>query len=373
LLPVGAGAFFALALIGVLLVVAPGSPAKSESVAERRIVVVYYANETSAETSSSQNYRELFDILDNDSGSLSRLVAESISGDVVRFRNLVDRDLNDLIQAASQRRFDLIAFTNDLAAKHEFVAYASDLDQLSYQNLPVLPPAPNVVLATSPLSRPDFLRSALSIVAERYPPDTLDVLLIANSHGSAEMALMPRVNVDLSSSAAKDELKNALRTNDRSSATGLIKLQGTTKVDFWNVLKNVSDGRSVRFPLVFREACGSGIRSWEEYYSIPNSVSLIAHTAMEDFAGESISYANIFRNVKNSRNLVSAVEAGLAQSGVHVNSASWIWGWVVFIEMGALPRFLFFAPVVLWVFWLGATHFRVHSRGSTRFHAKGCV
>jgi len=55
-------------------------------------------------------------------------------------------------------------------------------------------------------------REGLLSVAALYPPNSLDIVLITNSHGSRDMALIPRVNADLSQADAGRAMREMLES-----------------------------------------------------------------------------------------------------------------------------------------------------------------
>ena len=108
------------------------------------------------------------------------------------------------------------------------------------------------------------------------------MVVITNSHGGRDMALIPRVNADLSQTGAALAMREMLELDDNGAPPAWAQPQGTSKLAYWQVLEDVSVARGVRFPLVFRETCISGIRSFTELFAIPDSVGVIAHSGTGD-------------------------------------------------------------------------------------------
>ena len=111
------------------------------------------------------------------------------------------------------------------------------------------------------------------------------------------MALIPRVNADLSQTGAALAMREMLESNDNGASPAWAQSQGTSKLAFWQVLENVTAARGVRFPLVFREACFSGIRSFTELFAVPGSVGFIAHSATGSLDGWNLDYAQLLGTV----------------------------------------------------------------------------
>ena len=261
------------------------------------------------------------------------------------------RDLAELVSAAQRWKFDLVLFTNEMAFERRYLLYLASADKIEARDLPEIAPTPSIVLATSPLARPEVFRSALLAVTAQYPKDSLDAVLIADSHGSGDMALIPRVNADLSRPDAARQMQQLLESDDNGVPPDWAELQGTSKLDFWQTIRDVSAASGVRFPLVFREACASGLRSWREYDVLPGSVAMFAHSAMGELDSADISYARIFSAEAPSPDWPSALSAGLSRSGVHVNGKLTAWTWVALISVGSIPPSLFFTPLAAWLIW----------------------
>jgi hypothetical protein len=339
------------ALIGFLLCLLSISPGLALEPSQRQSVLIFYANETSQAAARSENYANVLAVLRRTGGLQAERAATSVLRDAERFPELVKRDLAELMSAAKHWKFDLAVFTNEMAFDRRYMFYRTATDEVETRKLPEVPPTPSTVLATSPLARPDVFRSALLAVTEQYPKDSLDAVLIADSHGSGDMALIPRVNADLSGSDAAREMQQLLESDDNGVPPDWAELQGTSKLDFWQTIRDVSTASGVRFPLVFREACASGLRSWREYDMFPGSVALFAHSAMGELDSANISYAKIFSAEAPNPDWLSALLAGLSRSGVHVDSQWTIWLWVALITIGSIPSGLFFIPLAAWLIW----------------------
>jgi hypothetical protein len=327
------------------------SPSLAVEPAQRQSVLIFYANETSQEAVRSENYANVLAVLRRTGGLEAERTAASVLRDAERFPELVKRDIADLVSAAQRWKFDLAVFTNEMAFDGRYMFYRAATGQLETRELPEIPPTPSIVLETSPLARPDVFRSALLAVTGQYPKDSLDAALIADSHGSGDMALIPRVNADLSRPDAARQMQQLLESDDNGVPPDWAGLQGTSKLDFWQTIRDVSAMSGVRFPLVFREACASGLRTWREYDAFPGSVAVLAHSAMGELDSANIRYARIFSAEAPSSDWSSALAAGLSRSGVHVDSKWTLWLWVALITVGSIPLGLFFIPLAAWLIW----------------------
>ncbi len=191
----------------------------TESGARRTQVLIYYGNETSQQAAQSANYAKLLSILHNSTSATAATLARNILSDTTEFSAVVQRDADALLAAGRRLKFDVVVFTNDLALKGHYWFYRGATGALETRTLPPMPEAASDVLATSPLSRPEVLRMAVLETGSLYPANSIDAVLIVNSHGSDEMLLMPRVSADLSTDGAAEAFARQLQSDDEAKRT----------------------------------------------------------------------------------------------------------------------------------------------------------
>ena len=347
-------------LIGLGLF-APPVPANSES-APRQRLLVYYGDETSTQAIQSKNYAALLSVLRSSSNPRAAIVAASVVSDAENFPRLIQRDVEALQLQAKRLGFDLAIFTNALAFDGQFLLYRAETGSTERQALPLVPPAANAILATSPLSRPEYLRAALLSVGALYPNNTLDIVLITNSHGGRDMALIPRVNADLSQAGAAAAMKEMLETGDNGEPPDWAVPKGTSKLEFWQAIGEASATYGISFPLVFREICVGGLRSWTEFFTVPSSVGLIADSGMDEINGWTLDYANLLGTVSPGADWVASLAEALKLQGLNVKTRNTAWMDVFLISLRRVPIVAFFIPLALWLAWFAVTPFRERRR-----------
>ncbi len=347
----------------VFFLLMSGAPARANP-DERQRLLVYYANETAAEAARSDNYAALLAILRKSANPAALRIAQSVENDARKFAALAARDERDLLAAAARIGFDLAIFTNARTFAGHYLHYRHAHGTVERRPFPALPPAASVVLATAPLGRQDAFRAALTDIAARYPAGALDMILIANSHGSGDMALMPRVNTDLSTTDAASALAQMLDAGEQGNTPTWATLQGTSKLAFWAELDALARSRGVRFPLVFREACASGLRTWQEFGALPAAVGIVAHSGMGDMDATVIDYAAIFAAVPPAGDWLAALERGLASRGIRLNTERTLWFWVGLITLGEIHVAYYFVPVGLWLGWFALHAMRSRHRAA---------
>ena len=317
----------------------------------RRPLLVYYGVETSAQAAQSENYTALHEVLRSSDNPRASLVAKSIAADAESFPLLVQRDIEALKVQAKRLGIDLAIFTNALALDAKYQLFSPEAGATETHRLADIPPTSSTILATSPLSRPEYLRAGLLSVAAPYPPNSLDIVLITNSHGGRDMALIPRVNSDLSQTDAVRAMREMLESDDNGAPPAWAQPQGTSKLAFWQILETVTAAHGVRFPLVFREACLSGIRSFTELFAVPGSVGLIAHSATGNLDGWDLDYAQLLGTVRPGSGWIASLSANLEREGIHIDTRATAWFDVLLIALGHIPLAAFFIPIVLWIAW----------------------
>ena len=319
---------------------------------QRHPVLIYYANETTQQATRSQTYAVLLSALAESRDPAAARLAYFLAQDARVFPEAVQQDEADLKQAAARRGFALAVFTNTLAQAQSYVFVPDATGVPELRRLPDLPPTANEILAASPLARGDFLRAALMTVADTYPPGSVDAILITNTHGGGDLALIPRVFADLSHAAPADVLAEFEGT-PRADTTmpGPATAQGVTKLDYWRAIAEVGAARGMRFPLVFRQACDSGVSSWAEFRSLPANVGAIAHTATGRISYRDIDYAKVFEDQDLPASAGDRLAEQLRRRGIHVDEPGDMWKWLIRDAAIATWPYLAFLPLALWLVW----------------------
>ncbi len=353
----------------VLVTAVASATASGAVVAAPHQVVVYYANETAARVAGSANYASLLAALKQSAKPSAAALAAALVQDATEYPAAVHTDVNALIGAARRGRFDLAVFTNTLALEAQYLFYRHAADAVETRRWPVLPDAPSTILALSPLARADYLRAALLEVVALYPPSAaIETILITNSHGAEDLALTPRVFADLSIANATDlvaQLDAPLLASGERPAW--VVHQGTTKRDYWRTIAEVSAVHDhLRFALVFRESCRSGVMSWAEYAAVPASVGLIAHSSDRDIRYGDFDYAEIFAAAERGPNLPAAVAAQLQRRGIDVDARATMWIGLARDSVVALPLTVFFVPLAVWLIWYALSGLGARRREGSR-------
>jgi hypothetical protein len=328
-----------------------------------QLVTVFYANETSGVAFSSDHYRKLLKILESTQGQLAARIRADLIADAVDFPASVASNAAALREYARRFRFDLVIFTNELTLKQRYAVYRGVQDAEEMRTL--APPfdlaSLHPFLSTAPLSDARMLHRALNEVASQYDRRPIDIVLLIYSHGTLDMALMPRANVDLRIADA-DEIRAAIE-GDAAITRTWATLQGTSKLTFWNVLADVSaTNRQVRFSLVLLAACQSAMMDWKEYFAIPDSVASIAHTGLDSPSIKSTHLEKLFENV--DKNAISdTVPAGAREAGYKVDTRKSLLLWLVPVTLWRIPLAWYFAPLPLWLLWYSVAKWRTAGLG----------
>jgi hypothetical protein len=321
------------------------------SAANSAEIVVYYANETTPQAAHSPNTTRLLAILERSANPAARGMVKPMLGDEAKFGAAVRADETALISAARQRGFELILFTNALALDHKFLVLRNGGD---FESLP-LPdqiPAPSPALATSPLARPEYLAAALNEVAALHPQHPVDVILITNSHGAGDLALTPRIFADLALAKAS-ELEHERETPPEIGKPPPLwaAYPGTTKAEYWRILANA---KGLRFALVVRDSCESGMSSWRELLALfPVDLTALVHTGDAVIDYGAIAFQTAFAGNPSDPTLATGLASGLQRQGLYVSGKNTLIFGFFLRRMAALPAALYFAPIALWLCWFG--------------------
>ena len=238
--------------------------------AGRAQVIVYYANETTKDVGQSENYVALRRILQSSSHPRVQATLEAIDYDAEQSSRIVERDIPALIAIAARLGFDLYAFSNSLAVKGEYIFFDHRAPRSSSSQLrkfPLIEQGENIVYANSPLSNPKVLTSALEVIGQYYRPGTLDLVLLLNTHGTREMAIIPRVTADFTEVPPQSVIGELTGAAPNDLAISWLVYQGTSKLEFWRVIARFSERFGAVFSTVFLESCESApcrFRSWRQ-------------------------------------------------------------------------------------------------------------
>ena len=328
-------------------------PVNARAAAQNQLIV-YYANETTKQAATFANDASLLSVLRRSSNPVAARVADNIVADANKFPASVQLDVNGLLKSAKRHRFDLAVFTNALALEDRYLFYRSSADVLETRQLPSLPNAPTAALATSPLARPEYFRAALSEAGALYPPDSFDLVLITISHGGGDLALTPRVFAELTEASTK-QLETELNSPSSEAAqpASWARYRGTTKLEYWRVLAEASAFRGIRFSLVFRAACDSGVSSWAELFAIPASVEVIADTRDDAiYFNNQIDYAKVFDFEGRGTDLTPHIADALKSGHIHIDSRATLCVWLIRDELMRYHPTVLFIPLALWIVWI---------------------
>lgn len=323
-------------------------------------VLIYYGNETSElAQADSSNLKRLRTLLQQSTAPIAARLSDIIETDLTDFRTQVERDQTDLLSAAQRIGFDLAIFTNTLVQTAQYKFYRHDVGLLETRPFPKLQTAASEILSFSPLSRPEALKAALSSVAAHYEGKPLNIALVTLSHGSLDMALMPRVNSDLSTEHAVDEFRRNLQRGGNGVTPKWATPQGTGKTAYWDVLADISAQTGARFPLVFRQACGSGPNGWREFMHVPSTITTIAHTARYNIDIDQIDYAKLFAPGAPGSDWLDLLATGLKQREITVSSQFTVGLWALLSTLLNTHPAIFLIPLALWLAVFGARMLKI--------------
>jgi hypothetical protein len=342
-----------IACVAIAVALSPVLGPARAATANRRDLLIYYADETTPQSANSGNDRALLSLLAGSRSKLAPAIARGILADAHDFPLVVQADIDALSDASEAGGFDLAVFTNALALQHRYWLHRAGSTGFASEQLPDLPPAPNAVLADSPLSREDEFTAALSAVASQYRPGAVRAVLITNAHGDETMALTPRVFAVLSFARAGEVLA---RLDSPSAGSGprprWAEYQGVSKIAFWRILHDVGERRGLTFPLVFRDSCASGIATLSEALTLPAEVGAIADTDRNLTGLTDIDYREVFAGVRGPVDLPEFLVSRLKARGVFVHTRRTAWiepaGWLARRFWGVL----LFLPLVAWIGWV---------------------
>ena len=350
---------FAVALVPVSLGLA--SDLRNLQVAgPRHTIIVYYANETVKQVADSAQYSSLQAILRKSHSQTGDRLTKILQGDIELYPQIVERESSALQAMAKRLQTDLAIFTNKLALEGHYLFYDAASDTLQRPTFAIAQKEDGPFVALAPLSRADVLREALEAVAGTASQPASSMVLLVNSHGTMQMALMPRINVDLSV-ATEDEILRRVRAGSRGEPPRWAMPHGTSKVEFWRILGEIGRARNVRFPLVVRLACQSGLSSEAELAAIPPSVERIAHTGLSSPSTGNIDLAGAVSKTEGT-DWIARMPAALREAGFSIDTPQSLTLWLIPIALRQIPVIVYFLPLFGWFVWSAMRWTRASAR-----------
>ncbi len=348
-----AGVFLLTSCMGLLgwFVVCQGAALSELSPRNEKYVVIYYANETTAQALKSEPYQSLLALLASSGRKVGSDLATALTRDASGFSTSVQYKITEFLEQAHRRKFDLAIFTNELTLAHRYMFFDASTQRLENPSFNLTFASMHPFLKTAPLAQSGTLRQALFDVFGRYPAGPLRILLIVHSHGTLDMALMPRVSIDLDHTTAQ-EIVRALDAGPQAPPASWARLQGTPKIEVWRVLSDVGLAYpNISFPLVLRASCESGLGSWAEFFAIPGNVGLIAHTGMRQMDLRSQPLDSIFGNADGELSLQDLTPA-IRRAGFDIDSRASLAAWLIPLALWQVPLVIYFLPMmVLLIYW----------------------
>jgi hypothetical protein len=331
----------------------------------RHTTIVYYANETVKQVS---DLAKLQAILRRSRSQAGDRLIKKLQGDVELYPQIVERE-SAALQAMAKRSYtNLAIFSNKLALEGHYLFYDAESDTLQRPIFAIGQKEDGPFIGLAPLSRPNALREALETAVRAASQPASSMVLFINSHGTIEMALMPRINLDLSI-ATEDEILQRVRSGSTGEPPRWALPHGTSKIEFWSILGQIWRAQNVRFPLVVRLACQSGLSSRAELAAIPPSVERFAHTGLSSPSTGDIDLAAAFSKAKGTDWLVSMPDA-LRDAGFKVDTPQSLSLWLIPIALRQIPIIVYFLPLFGWFVWIAIRWTRASVRiTGSRVHA----
>jgi hypothetical protein len=345
-------AVFSLGLFGgPWLSTETGFAANRELVSQQE-VLVFYANETTRDAASSENYQRLFGALRSSGNANAERWVSILTRDAELFPAIVERQVELISQVAKASGFTAIIFTNALARRGLYRVIQSTGAEIDRPAFKTLKPAPSIVLAGYPLARPEALREAIDIVAGLPETQRRNVVLVISSHGDETMALMPRVVADLSR-VARETFIAALRSrthSDHMPTPWVTRDAGVSKQAFWQILNNT--GRPLRFSMIVLDSCQSGVLTYSEYSEIPINLGKVAHSGNRYIRRDEISYDALFGGYSGEQLLSEHMAKQLRAQGIEVVPRRDLLLPLIARSILNISPFALVLPLLLWLLWL---------------------
>jgi hypothetical protein len=211
-------------------------------------VLLFYANETSPDSTEAANYQKILSwLVKNPSPEIDEIV-RSLKRDLQIFKRSVGEDI-EAIQRAS---FPSLIATNETVRSGYVLAKQNELRRIKISVVPTS----NYILQSNPLSQSSTFQRYLQIALSEFPPSQYSYALIVKSHGDTQYALTPRLAVRSEETTEQQLVAVANGKVAKSELPEWSKNRlGVTKDDLLGVLNSAFTGKGYVLDWFVLDSC----------------------------------------------------------------------------------------------------------------------
>lgn len=314
------------------------------------VAIFYYANDTLRTIESEPNYRRLFALLDKSNTETAIGLRRALKNDIDYFPNAIRREIAALEAFARSHDVPLAIFTNGYARRGVFL-FADGARETRELAFPATLSGQDPVFRSAPLALASNFKVALETVGSMTPFVGRSLILVTKSHGTNDLAMMPRVSVDYTKVAEADFLRQ-LSTDASADTPPWAIMQGITKRDYWRAIEAASSEKDLEIAVVFRDACASGLSGFGELVEYPAAVRLLAHSGASPIYFDQVDYAGVFADMDASSDILTTLRARFAEHGIKVHDRQEAWSELLSSQAKKLLPVALFLPLLLWCLWI---------------------
>ncbi len=316
------------------------------------VAIVYYANDTLSTIESEPNYRRLFTLLDRSNSEFAKDLRRALKNDLDYFPNAVRREIATLQAFARLHDVPLAVFTNGTARRGVF-RLTDGLRGTREQSFNVSLTEDDPVFGAAPLARAVNLRAALETVGSMALFSGRPLILVTKSHGTQDLAMMPRVSVDYTKVPEAEFLRLlSPEAPDDAVAPDWATMQGISKSDYWEAIEAASNLHDLDIAVVFRDACASGLSGFGELVEYPASVRLLAHSGASPIYFDQVDYAGVFAPMSPSSDVLATLRIRFPEYGIEVHDRNEAWSQVLRMQAERYFPLALFLPFIFWCIWV---------------------
>lgn len=321
-------------------------------------VLIYYANESSPTGPDAENYRTIIAWLDSSELAKAQAIAGGLKNEAALFGGAVAEERQALESQAPhcQPPLPVLIFTNRLAQQGMFRLYRPGRDEefttSSIQRLT----NENYIVESNPLSQGEMLKRALAAAAEHFDPRQYRFILVTKSHGGTNLALTVRL-ARRHEEITREQLLAGLR--DGTSAVAAAEI-GTSKEEFFAILRRAGEQQGMEFSLVFIEAC-QGTFEQPLAQQLPPNVRLLYASGNRYLQYQSLDYPRLLDRLDAQHSLSKILDEELTPRYLALYRApeapptAWRWLWCL--------------PLAAWLVWMFVQWRHSRARDQRTTHA----
>jgi len=293
-------------------------------VSAKQLVFIHYCNNTAPAGQDGENHRVTIERLEGIGHEKAQSIADNLREEPALMAEAIAAD-REVLRKELPGRLGVVLceLDNENARAGQLKVWIpgqAESQQLSTD----IPAIGDYVFDGNPLATAAGLKACLLAIADRFPPDAHEFVLVTQSHGSDELALtvkLARKHEEISMEDFAAMFRGELITYDLPSV-------GVSKAAYFDVLGQVGTETGMQFPLVILETC-KGTFDIALAEELPPNTELFFSSGKRCLEFRSLPYEDVFAATETPEELINQMDTHLRPNFLRIERVDrlpiWIW------------------------------------------------